>query len=335
MRRIALIGGLAALSWLLAREGLRAIIETFAAGGWSLCWLLPLRLCALMLDVRGWSGLLQGDCSFGRLCYIAAVRESVNRLLPVANIGGEFVGISMLRAAGTPGALAAASVAIEMLMHVIAQYIWVAVGLVSLTGTLAQDSPLAIVTVSLTAALPLLLALLCLRGRTTLASAIDRAAEWTCGTLTGASAWRTSITRLRAQIKAQLHDPHALIASAAWQFAALCAAAVETWLVLRWIGRPVSFPAAVAIDSLAGAARSLVFMVPAGLGVQEGALIGLGHLLGIGADSALTLSMVKRARELAFGLPVIAVWYFAPVPHGSQSSGEPSNGRLKTDSRFP
>ena len=52
----------------------------------------------------------------------------------------------------------------------------------------------------------------------------------------------------------------------------------------------------------------MFFLVPAGLGVQEAGLMGVAHLLGIGTDVAIALSLAKRMRELAFSLPQLIAW---------------------------
>jgi uncharacterized membrane protein YbhN (UPF0104 family) len=82
----------------------------------------------------------------------------------------------------------------------------------------------------------------------------------------------------------------------------------ETWFALRWLGHPVNFADAIVLESLTQAARSVFFLVPAGLGVQEAGLIGLGHLIGFGPDVALALSLAKRLREVLLGLPTLVVW---------------------------
>jgi uncharacterized membrane protein YbhN (UPF0104 family) len=93
-----------------------------------------------------------------------------------------------------------------------------------------------------------------------------------------------------------------------WQLAALTGGCSETWLALRWLGHPLSLAGAVALESFTIAARSLIFVAPAGLGVQEAGLIGVGHALGLGSDVAMALSLAKRMREILFGLPALAAW---------------------------
>jgi len=93
-----------------------------------------------------------------------------------------------------------------------------------------------------------------------------------------------------------------------WQIAGLIAGSSETWLALRWLGHPVGISDALVLESLTQAARSVFFMVPSALGVQEAGLIGVGLLLGLGSDVALALSLAKRMREVLFGLPSLLAW---------------------------
>jgi uncharacterized membrane protein YbhN (UPF0104 family) len=48
--------------------------------------------------------------------------------------------------------------------------------------------------------------------------------------------------------------------------------------------------------------------VPGAVGVQEGGYILLGNLLGIPGDMALALSLLRRVRELASGIPGVVAW---------------------------
>ena len=64
------------------------------------------------------------------------------------------------------------------------------------------------------------------------------------------------------------------------------------------------------IESLLYAARSIAFAVPNAVGVQEGAYILLGASFGLSPETALALSLLKRARDLTFGLPALVTWQF-------------------------
>jgi uncharacterized membrane protein YbhN (UPF0104 family) len=89
---------------------------------------------------------------------------------------------------------------------------------------------------------------------------------------------------------------------------ALISASLEIWWALRLFGHPVSAPAAVMLEGLTQAVRHLAFIVPAGLGVQEAALVLFGHTLGVSTELALAVSAVKRMREVLCGLPPLLSW---------------------------
>src|SRR5580704_15800648 len=84
-----------------------------------------------------------------------------------------------------------------------------------------------------------------------------------------------------------------------------------SWLAPRWLQHPVGFGTALALESLTQAIRHFIFVVPAGLGVQEAGLVGFGYLLGLGNDASIALSLAKRMREILFGVPALAYWQLA------------------------
>jgi len=62
------------------------------------------------------------------------------------------------------------------------------------------------------------------------------------------------------------------------------------------------------IESLLYAIRTVAFAIPNAVGVQEGAYILLGGSFGLTPEMGLALSLLKRARDLAIGLPALGVW---------------------------
>ena len=51
-------------------------------------------------------------------------------------------------------------------------------------------------------------------------------------------------------------------------------------------------------------------MVPGGLGALEGSFVLFGALFGLPADTALAISLSKRVRELALGVPGLFAWHW-------------------------
>jgi len=305
--------GLLLLIWLVAREGAAAILALLSHAGWVLLWLLPLHVVPLALDMRGWRTLLSalgasGRTSFGTLLGFAAVREGVNRLLPVANIGGELVGIRLLALSGVPGAPAAASVVVETLLTLVSQFLFISLGLLCLLRIAAVHSWALGVLQILAFAVPLIVALLLLLRY---GSVFERCGRWLERLLAKDSHWRALLTQsgdVDREILRLYRAPSRLLGTVAWQLASYFAATLETWLTLRWLGHAVPFGHALALESVTQAIRNFVFVVPAGMGVQEAGLIAFGALLGVGGPAAVALSLARRLREILLGVPALIGW---------------------------
>jgi uncharacterized membrane protein YbhN (UPF0104 family) len=118
----------------------------------------------------------------------------------------------------------------------------------------------------------------------------------------------------------------ALIEAGLWRFAGWVAGAGEVWLILLGLGHPIDFASAVMLESLGQVARTAAFVIPGGLGVQDGVLLLLATQLGIDAETALALALAKRCRELILGLPGLIVSYVI-LARRATAAGTPSGER--------
>ena len=98
-----------------------------------------------------------------------------------------------------------------------------------------------------------------------------------------------------------------LLSTASWTLGTL-----EVWVILRALGVEPGLGGCFVIESLAMAARSAGFAIPGAVGVQEGGFVLACGLFGIGTETALALSVLKRLRELAIGAAALIAWQFAP-----------------------
>jgi putative membrane protein len=305
--RTALILGLCLAGVLIAREGLQNIVGLFSRAGLWLLLLVPLHAAPLLFDVMGWRALIRVRCRFSALYLIACIREAVSRLLPVAGIGGELVGMRLLAQQGVAGTTAASSVIVELAVTLASQFIFAAVGVACLlrfTDAVRLNGELLL---GLCGSLLVPSMFFALLRHGAIFSRLERTAERIVG-LHGRLPTMLHGAQLDAAVRELLLAHGRLVRALIWQFAGLVLGCVETWLALRWLGHPVGFAAALVLESLVQAAKHVFFVVPAALGVQEAGLIGVGYLLGVGGDTAIALSMVKRMREILFGLPALAAW---------------------------
>jgi putative membrane protein len=326
MSRLAIGGALAGLlllSVLVAWQGWHDVLGAVGHAGWALLLLVPLRLLTLALDVRAWQVLLQAAlpasaaraAGFPFLLWVAVVREAVNRLLPAAGVGGEVAGVRLVRTRLPDTAAAAAitaSVIVEVLLTMIVLYLFCGLGVVLMLRIAAGMPQVWVIAASLALSLPLpLLAWWLLRH----GAPFQRLERWSLRLLGAHSPLRATLpgldgARLDAAV-ARLFGRHgALLRALGWQLLSYLLGSLETWYALRLLGHPVDLATAVAIEALTQAVRHASFLVPAGLGVQEAAVLLFGYLAGVGGEVALSLALVKRMREIVLGLPALLSWHW-------------------------
>lgn len=301
--------GLALLIVLVVRSDFIGMLQVLGLAGWRLLWLIPYRALFFLLYAIGWFSLIRPydpnrRAGLGYVLWITSVREAIDRLLPVASVGGGVVGVRLLRGRGIAATPASATVIVEILLTLIASYLFAVVGLLLLVD--ARDAGFEyrhlILALLVSLPMPVVTALLLRYG-----SVFERLAGL-LRPLVGASAMSAGAMALDHEVRACLRRGRALLVAGGLQFTALVSGSVEIWFVLRLFGHPAGVRAALVMESMTQALRHLAFIIPGGLGVQEGALVLFGHALGVNSELALAVSMAKRLREVLCGLPLLASW---------------------------
>jgi putative membrane protein len=310
LKNAAYIGGLLGLALLVTvviRADLPAMLHTLNTGGWRLLWLLPYRTLFFVLYAAGWLILLRPydpahRAGLGYLFWVTTVRDAVDRLLPVASVGGGVVGIRLLRWRGLAAAPVGASVIVEMVLTMIIVYLFTAMGLLLLVELSAtgQEYHRLLLAFLLSLPVPILTVLLLRYG-----SAFARLQKF-LRPLVGEMFEQAAA--LDQELRASIRRGWRLVAAGILQLAALVSGSFEIWFALRLFGHPVDWATALVLESMTQAVRHLAFVVPAGLGVQEAGLVLFGHALGISSELALAVSMAKRVREVLCGLPALLSW---------------------------
>jgi putative membrane protein len=301
--------GLALLVILVVRADYFAMAQTLLSAGWQLLWLIPYRTVFFFLYAVGWLVLLRPSdpehrAGLGYLLWVTTVREGIDRLLPVASVGGSVVGIRLLRWRELAAAAVSASVIVEMVLTLCVAYLFTAVGLLLLVELNATDQQYHRLVLGFLLSLPVpVMTVLLLR----YGSVFERLQRF-LRPLVGESATSAGAASLDRELRASLRRGWSLLLSGALQFAALISGSFEIWFALRVFGHPVDAGAAVVLESLTQAVRHLAFVIPAGLGVQEAGLVLFGQALGISGELALAVSMAKRMREVLWGLCSLLSW---------------------------
>ena len=308
--------GLTLFTALFVREGYAAVLQVLDLAGWPLLWLVPYRLLYFLLYAVGWRLLLQPydpqprvglsagpNIGFGYLLWATTVREAIDRLLPVASVGGGVVAVRLLRLRGLPGPAAAATVVMEVMLTVVVLYLFIGLGLVLLAvGPGAPQAHRLVLAFLLGLPAPVGTVLVLRYG-----SAFARLQRW-LAPVAGKMVKAEGMEALDREILALYQRRLRLALVALLQLAAFISGSFEIWFALRLFHHPVSVRDALVLESLTQAVRHFAFVVPAGIGVQEAALILFGQAMGIDSHLALAVSMAKRMRELLCGLPPLLSW---------------------------
>jgi hypothetical protein len=77
------------------------------------------------------------------------------------------------------------------------------------------------------------------------------------------------------------------------------------------------------LESLVYVVRTVTFATPMGLGVIEGGYVVVGHLFGLPPEFSLALSLIKRLRDIAIGLPALGVWQVLEGRHAMNGARKP------------
>ncbi|WP_246797213.1 lysylphosphatidylglycerol synthase domain-containing protein [Burkholderia perseverans] len=299
--------GIAILLVLALHQGWGDVIRTIGRAGFVLLWLVPYHAFPLLLDAQGWRLLLARRASLPFLWWLATVREAVNRLLPVVGVGGELIGIRVARWRVPDASFVTATVIVELLVTLSVQYAFSALGLVLLVAATGSGDSVKTIALSLVLSLPMPVIGFVMLRRGGIFQTIERFAAKLLGD-TSKLLRGIDGERLDAEIIALMSRTGLLLRVFGWQFAGYLSGALEIYLALAMLGHPVSVSGAIAIEAMIQAIRHIAFMVPGGVGVQEATIVLLAQLFGVDRETALSLALVRRARELLSGGLALASW---------------------------
>ncbi|HTZ76825.1 MAG TPA: lysylphosphatidylglycerol synthase domain-containing protein [Stellaceae bacterium] len=302
---IAILLGLAASAWLIAWVGAGQVAEAVMVAGFpgiaaiTLFNVVPIAACGI-----AWRALIEPPPAHGTLLmgWVRFLRSTVSGLVP---IGGELVAIRVMILHGIGGHTAGAATVVDMTLEMVTQLAFTALGLALLLLDGRDDTLAGWVLAGLGVAVATALVFLIAQRR-----GLFRWAAALPHRMAARVSWARlpELAGIDAEISAIYRRPRALLLGTLWHFIGWIVGAGEAWIALWFLNAPVSFSEVLILESLAFALRSTAFLVPAGIGVQEGGYVALGALFGLGPEVGLALSLLKRAREVLLAVPALLTW---------------------------
>jgi putative membrane protein len=299
-----------ALFFAIADLGFARIWAELTGVGLGLLAIIAVHIGQLIFCAFAWRSLLAPGISgrkpgVARLLLLRWIRESVDGLLPVAQVGGEIAASRLLTITGITLPMAGATIIADVTIETLTQALFTLIGLglifvLANPGDVAHWAALGFAVAVLFAALAVFAQRWGgVRMFEKLLMMIADRLGW--NRLEGVAGLDVALTKVY-QVRGRL-----LVAGfhhlAAWSLGA------GEVMVAAWaLGYHLDLGQSYVIESLAQAIRSAAFFVPGAVGVQEGGFVVLAGLFGVPPDAAISISLTKRVRELALGLPGLAAW---------------------------
>jgi glycosyltransferase 2 family protein len=305
-RLLIALTGLGLGTYLVIGYGWKDVLRALQAVSWAglagitLFHGLPTLLCGL-----AWWVLLRphSDDKWFPYFWLRWIRGSIDGVVPVLPLSGELVATRILSLRRT--AFAGAGIVVDLAAELIGQLLFAILGFALLITSHPASRHLALIAVGI-GVMTVQFGGFFVAQKKGLFRIVEHPLDW--------------IRRRRRQPESkadrtlhdqilQIHAHHrAVLVSILLHLGAWAAGATEAWIGLRLMGYPLTIPAALILESLVSAARGVIFFVPLNAGIQEGAYVLIGSLLGLPADLALALSLLKRARDLIKGVPALLMW---------------------------
>jgi putative membrane protein len=303
------LAGAALFTFLLIHQGASQVVMAFAAAGWVIVAVVAYHLLVpVLLDAVAWWVLFPKSdrLPLRKLFWMRWIGESVSTLVPSAAVGGDMVRARLAAINGTPIAVAAGTVLVDVTLGVFTQAAFTMLGLALLVGVTGQRN---FVRPTLVGTLVGVLGVAgfyfvqrrgMFRFLARIFARLANSPEWQSLVQSGETLDRTVRTLYARR--------YAVMMCCLWTIVSLVVGSGEIWIALYALNLHATFVNALILQSMVLTIRSAAFAVPGGLGVQEGGYLFVGNFLGIPGDAAFALSLIARVRELALGIPGLISW---------------------------
>lgn len=265
-------------------------VQMLIIGGLSFAWwlLLPSR----------------GAGSYPVLYWGRMVRDAAGQFLPFSHVGGFVLGARAIAIQGIAVTSATASTLADIAVEFLAELVFVGMGVLLLALRAPGSELLLPVAIGLAvASLGAAGFIVAQRG----GGRVFRAFVLRIAGNGGGGA-AVQIERLQAALDTIYHQKGQLIGAGVTHLACWFTTGFASYVAFHALGADIPLLTALAIEAVLHAILAAGFFVPGRIGVQEAAYTLLGAAFGIPPDIALSVSLLRRARDLIIAVPVLFVW---------------------------
>jgi putative membrane protein len=310
--RVGFVIAILAAAWIV-RSGFGDVSGALSRAGWggmaamTAYHLLPVALCGL-----AWRILLPGG-SLRLFIALRWIRDGIGDLAGFLPLSGEMASARLLNRLGVSGGMAGALTVVDITAEVLSQILFSLIGVAIWMRHHPSSDVVRWAFIGTLAAMPVMLAFVVVQ-RSALVRLLETLPHRLLPKIWAAPAIDSG---LHAAIHAVYADRMRVACAVAVHLAAWITSAGEAALALWLLGHPLPLTDVLALESVIFALRSAAFVVPAAIGVQEGGYVLIGAALGLPPEVALSISLLKRGRELILGLPALLAWHILGTRNGA------------------
>jgi glycosyltransferase 2 family protein len=237
------------------------------------------------------------------------VRDASANCLPFSQVGGVIFGARAVTLHGISWPLAAASTAVDVTAEFLAQLVFTGIGL----GILFARAPSSglVVPVEIVLGLAVMAGFVFVWLQQDAASLFARVGPRISGRWFGTA--KDGVDVLQEEFSLIYGHAPRLAVCFFMHVLGWFGTAAAGWIAYRILGAPIDFDDALAIEALLSAAGSIAFLMPINAGVQEAGYAGLGAIFGVPPELSLGVSLIRRARDVVVGVPILLVWQWLEV----------------------
>jgi uncharacterized protein (TIRG00374 family) len=286
---------------MIYRIGPGKIVQEFSTLGFNALFVIIPYFFVYLFDALGWQMTLGDrakDIKFTQNFLVRMAGEAINYITPFAYLGGEPIKAYLLQKYGIPMVDGLAAIVVAKTMMVIAQVLFVAVGICIAFLDKPNAHELlygAILVISFIAASMTFVVFIQQRGMFSGALRLLEFLHIPSGFL---KRREEQLKLIDSNIlKFYVHHKTAFFFALVFFFMGWLVGSLEVYLLVRFLGLPIDLPSAVALEALTTVVRAAVFFIPGSLGIQEGGNLLLFGAYGYSSVAAMTFSIIRRVRE--------------------------------------
>ncbi|MEO8714646.1 MAG: lysylphosphatidylglycerol synthase domain-containing protein [Acetobacteraceae bacterium] len=272
--------------------------------GWQFVIFVPLGL--------GWDQIARARLIRRPVLFIwgRMVRDASANCLPFSQLGGFVFGARAVMLHGLSWPVATATTVVDVTAEFLAELVFVGLGLSILIARAPQAAQTAL-PIEIGLGLAVLGAIVFVWLQRGAGPLFGRIAERIAGRRFGGAG--TRLAALHQEMMVLYGHTGRLFASFALHLLGWLASGVATWIAFRLLRVRIDFDDALAIEALLSGIAAAAFLVPVNAGIQEASYASLGALFGVPAELSLAVSLIRRARDVTVGIPILLAWQVLEV----------------------